>query len=299
MVALLITTNQSQASSTSLSPFAGYLELPGAICPLTPEQQMESRSKFEEMMPTFQHPRCTNCHGGVKPFQANTNHAGGKFDLVMDAEGDVLIEPTFGECQNCHGGLPGWEVPTQDAWFVGKDAVQLCKQMKGQLGDAERWIDHITRDRGKTPFIETGFAGMRGLNQEGIEYYESLFDKLPEPEPPPTSHADLISQAQAWVVAMGGEFKGDDACGCEELNYALKINESLMGQIVEEEATITWDGGSEIIIPIIFMEDGSFIGEATADRRMHMILSAASSCDQTSGVPLTWRVEGRLDPESY
>jgi hypothetical protein len=160
-------------------------------------------------------------------------------------------------------------------------------------------VGHRTRDRGKTAFIETGFAGMRGLNQEGIEYYEALFDKLPQPEPPPTSHADLINQAQAWVDAMGGDFKGDSTCGCEKTSYAIKINESLNGQIVEEEATITWDGDSEVIIPITFKEDGSFTGEATADRRMHMVLTAAIGCDQTSVVPLTWYVEGRLDPENY
>ncbi len=301
MLVLLGFTNrlQAQASPAALSPFAAYIESPGAMCPLTEQQQTDSIAKFSEMMPTFQHPRCLNCHGGVRPFSANTNHAGGKFDLALDADGDILIEKTFGECQNCHGELPGWEVPTSDVWFVDRDAIELCKQMKNELGTAERWMDHIIRDRGKTPFIEAGFTGMRGLNQEGIDYYEALFDKLPVPEPPPGSHATLISMAKAWVDANGGEFKGDESCGCEPQKYAIQINETISTQLVSEEATITWNGNSNVTIPITFKEDGTFTGEVTANRRMHITLQSVISCDQTSVVPVTWRAEGRLDEETY
>lgn len=301
VLALLGFTNrsQAQASLVAVSPFPAYIETVGAICPLTEQQQTDSIVKFSEMMPTFQHPRCANCHGGVRPFSADTDHAGGKFDLVLDADGDVLIEKTFGECQNCHGALPGWEVPTSDVWFVGRDAIELCKQMKGQLGTAERWMDHIIRDRGKTPFIEAGFEGMRGLNQDGIEYYEALFDKPPTPEPPSITHASLIEMAQAWVDATGGEFKGDEACGCEPQKYAIQIDETITSQLVTEEATITWDGNSHVEIPITFKEDGTFTGEVKADRRVHITLQSAISCDQTSTVPVTWQAEGRLDEETY
>ncbi|MAU01577.1 MAG: hypothetical protein CL608_30940 [Anaerolineaceae bacterium] len=269
----------------------------GAICPLSATQQQESIEAFKEMVPTFQHPRCANCHGGGQPFQANTDHAGGKFDLVLDADGSVLTEPTFAECQSCHGGLPGWEIPRSRFSFVGKDAVELCQQMKGELGRADKFIDHIARDLGGTPFIATAFAGMRGLNEDGIDYYEALNDRKPVPEPPPISYADLINQAQAWVDAMGGEFKGDDGCGCEPQKYALQIDESLVAAFVSENARIDWDGQTQVQIPLTFKDDGTFTGEATSSRTMSAVLTAEVGCSGSSTSNVQWQVNGRLDSE--
>ena len=263
------------------------------MCPLSDHQLQELMKAFEKMMPTFQHPRCANCHGGVNPFAANTNHAGGKFDVVLGPEGDLMFDETFGACQGCHGGLKGWQIPSADLSFVGKDAVTLCKQMK--FGDAENFIDHITRDRGKTPFIETGFEGMRGLNQDGIDFYEALNDKKPVPEPPPLSHATLIDQAKAWVDALGGEFKGNEACGCEPQHYALQVDESLVGLFQGQGAKIDWDGSTTVQIPIKFNDDGSFTGEATSQRTMNAKLTSKISCSGSGTSDVTWQVTGKYD----
>lgn len=262
------------------------------MCTISDHQLEDAMKAFEKMMPTFQHPRCANCHGGVNPFQANTDHAGGKFDVVLGPEGDLMYDATFAGCQGCHSGLKGWEVPPADLAFVGKDAVELCKQMK--TGNADDFMDHITRDRGKTPFIETGFTGMRGLGEAGIEYYEALNDKKPTPEPPPGSHSALIDQAKAWVEALGGEFPGDTSCGCEPQQYALQVDESLMGAFQQNGSKLEWKGSSTVQIPIKFNDDGTFTGEATSQRKIDATLTSKISCSGTATPEVKWQVNGKL-----
>lgn len=267
------------------------------ICTVSDERLTKAMTAFEKMMPTFQHPRCANCHGGVQPFAANTNHAGDKFDLVLDSAGDPDYIATFKACEGCHGALKNWEVPDEDDFFVGKDAVELCKQMK-VLGQAEAFIDHIARDRGKTPFIETAFKGMRGLSEEGIDFYEALFDKKPVAEPPAISHAALIDQAKAWVDALGGEFQGDLSCGCEPQHYALKIEESYSADYEVPKARIQWNGGTQVQIPLKFNDDGSFTGEMTSDRNMNVILTSAISCNVNATSKVQWQVNGTFDKDA-
>ncbi len=262
------------------------------MCTVSDHQLEDAMKAFEKMMPTFQHPRCANCHGGVNPFEANTGHAGGKFDVVLGPEGDLMYEETFGACQECHGGLKGWEVPPADLAFVGKDAVELCKQMK--TGSAENFMDHITRDRGKTPFIETAFTGMRGLGEDGIDYYEALNDKKPMPEPPPGSHSALIEQAQAWVDALGGEFPGDNSCGCEPQHYALEVVESVAGSLEQNGTKFDWKGGTTVQIPITLNQDGTFTGEAISQRTIDATLTSKVSCNGTSNSDVRWQVTGKL-----
>ena len=298
LISLSFLTDRSQVSAMDQTEFTNRFGIfDGAICPLSETQQQESIDAFKEMVPTFQHPRCANCHGGVAPFEANTDHAGGKFDLVLDADGSVKVEQTFAECQNCHGGLPGWEIPRSRFSFVDKDAVELCQQMKGELGRAEKFIDHITRDLGGTPFIATAFEGMRGLNEAGIEFYGALNDMKPVPEPPQISHSDLINQAQAWVDAMGGKFKGDNGCGCEPQKYALQIDESILAAFVSDSARIDWDGKTQVQIPLTFKDDGTFTGEATSMRTISAVLTAKVGCSGTATTNVQWQVNGRLDSE--
>lgn len=285
------------ASKASAAPQAGLSMLQDAsrmVCPVSDEKLQRAMAAFEKMMPTFQHPRCANCHGGIRPFEANTDHGGGKFAIELSPEGDVMYDQTFAPCQTCHGGLKNWEVPDAEQNFVGKDAVELCKQMK-VLGQAEDFIDHITRDRGKTPFIETAFEGMRGFNAEGIEFYEALYDKKPVPEPPAISHAGLIDQAKAWVDALGGEFQGDLGCGCEPQQYAIQIDESYTAEFNPPKARFTWDGSSQALIPIRFNDDGTFTGELTSKRTMKATLTSAISCSPTVITDVKWQVTGKLD----
>ena len=295
-VLLLLTFADILRAKAAAQQRPGTQDIDTLMCPLSDHQVEESMKAFEKMMPTFQNPRCANCHGGVNPFSANTDHAGGKFDVVVSREGDLMFDETFGACQGCHGGLKGWQIPTSDLAFVGKDAIELCKQMK--FGDAENFIDHITRDRGKTPFIETGFAGMRGLNQDGIDFYEALNDKKLVPEPPPITQATFIEQAKAWVDANGGEFKGNEACGCEPQRYALQVDESFVGAFQASGAKIDWDGSTTVQIPLKFNDDKTFTGEATSQRTMNAKLTSKLSCTGSGTSDVKWQVDGKIDDEN-
>ncbi len=295
-VAMLLTfTTKTQASP--IVPVPGSLMETDLMCPLSENQLKKSMEAFEKMMPTFQHPRCANCHGGVLPFQANTNHAGGKFDLALDVDGDVLIKDTFEPCQACHSGLKGWEVPTADMAFVGKESIELCKQMKA-MGNSDNFLDHIARDRGRTQFIATAFEGTRALNEAGKEFYEALNDKKLTAEPPTISHAALIEQSKAWVDALGGEFKGDERCGCELQRYALQVDESFTADFQSPEARLQWNGSTTTQIPLKFNDDGTFSGEITSPRQMNVILTSKVSCNQTETSDVKWQVTGKIDSEA-
>lgn len=284
----------SSANAMSQAPLTLHLAGYGAVCPLTEKQVEESLKTFAEMEPTFRHPRCSNCHGGVIPFSADGNHAGGKFDLVLEADGEVDIDNTFSQCQACHSGLPDWKVPPSHVWFVDKDPIELCQEMKS-MGTGAKFINHITHDSGDTPFIATAFAGKRGLSGAGEEFYEALNDTPLRAEPPPVSHATLISQAKAWVEAQGGEFRGDIACGCLEQKYALQVDESLVGSFTADGTRIDWDGSTQVQIPLTFQEDGAFHGAATSTRTVNAALTSQISCSGTTTTTVNWQVEGHLD----
>jgi hypothetical protein len=282
-----VLANTAQAGA-ALQPILQSQEM----CPVSDQQLQEGMKAFEKMMPTFQHPRCLNCHGGVNPFEANSKHAGGKFDIVLAPEGYMMPE-TFGTCQNCHGGLEHWEIPEADTFFVGKNAVELCKQMKF-MGD-ESFLQHIEHDRGKTPFIATAFEGTRALKGAGIEFYEALYDKKLVPEPPPISHATLLEQAKAWVDALGGEFPAEEGCGCEPQQYALQIDESFTAVIQGPKAKLDWNGSSQTIIPLKLNNDGTFTGETTSNRNMNVKLTAVVSCEATDTSEVKWQVSGKRE----
>src|SRR5262245_28655327 len=55
-------------------------------CPLPREKQQAAVDAFAAMVPTFQHPRCVNCHGAVNPFvsESEGHHLGGKISRVME-----------------------------------------------------------------------------------------------------------------------------------------------------------------------------------------------------------------------
>jgi hypothetical protein len=149
------------------------------VCALSDEQQTAAPKFFAVMTPTFQHPRCINCHGRVNPY-TGANHGGGpvKGTLVKGwvEHIDNGLEPvhdavhrafTTHYCGDCHvdssrANEPGtgWRLPASFFFFVGKDSVQLCKQMKQTMSGAQEFIDHITRDATvETPFFEIFFLG--------------------------------------------------------------------------------------------------------------------------------------------
>lgn len=168
-------------------------------------------------------PRCVNCHGGVNPHIAGTGpdpsnanevpsiieHGGG---LISREEPDSRGQPVINsaQCMSCHDGMHPKRNGTPSRWFtappflsfINKDAVTLCKQFKRSTGSAEHFIGHLQDDNGGNAFTKTAFSGNRGI--DGLA-----------PKPPSISHAALIRMGREWIGAMGGQFKGDEGCGCE------------------------------------------------------------------------------------
>ena len=256
------------------------------VCALSDEQEIAALKAFAVMTPTFQHPRCINCHGVVNPYTGE-NHLGGKvrgtfFEETIEHDPGLpgveaphdVVHPSFTKyfCGRCHVDSDrenppgtGWRLPPRSFFFLGKGSIQLCKQMKQTMGNAQQFIDHISRDATvETHFIEISFLGTRGLNKYG-QYYAGLkgdAGKKFEPEPPPISHSTFISQAQAWVDAMGGKFRGDDECGCVPHHYSLSIDmesnqDFTVGSVASHTAM-----SSHADIPLKFKEDGSFEADA-------------------------------------
>jgi len=207
---------------------------------------------FAKMVPTFHHKRCVNCHGGVDPF-TGTNHGGGKVDITED-------QMEQGACGECHNNLPPlrsgktpvWKLPVlPDHSFVNKDAKTLCEMMKKAFNafpsPGTQFEFHILEDNGKTDFQMIAFAGTRGVS-----------DRAPEPIEGITL-GGFFNQAVAWVEAMGGEFKGDERCGCEPLQFAVRVKyiagSNMLGGIVQTVAQM-----GPVDIPIRFRDDGSYEG---------------------------------------
>lgn len=193
-------------------------------CPLPLAKQLKSVSAFAPIHKfVVNEPRCVNCHGGVNPHidepgpdpdapdevPSRVAHGPGAIDrfVVPDAQGRRTMEVT---CNGCHDGMAPRGDGSNSRWFTAppfltfldKDAPTLCKQFKRATGSAEHFVGHLVDDNGGNAFTKTAFAGNRGV--EGLE-----------PIPPSISHAALIRLGREWIDAMGGEFKGDESCGCE------------------------------------------------------------------------------------
>lgn len=248
------------------------------VCRLSQKQQQESIAAFARMVPTFRDARCSNCHGGVNPFAANTIHIGGRigskfkqiteYDEVLNKNIPVVIldeETMFSRCQDCHSGLPGWRLPFAVVWFVNKDTPALCMQMKAQTGDADLFINHLDHEGNPsaTQFIGEAFHGTRGLDANGIATYEQATGKNFGPEPPPLSHDQFVQQGRDWITAMGGKMVDGVSCGCKPHQYALDldIEEGLTRAGVEGAVK----GQAQVRVPIEFTDKGDFVGTGQLD----------------------------------
>ena len=257
---------------------------------------------FAEMVPTFQHPRCINCHGGINPFSGR-GHAGGpqKPKLVSGPYGDEKVY----DCTSCH--VDGWDTPAGVFFFTKKNAVTLCKQMK-DMGDADRFMGHISKDATtRTPFIRIGFLGTRGLNDYGEVISSEKTNKDYQPEPPPISYETFIAQAQAWIDAMGGKFRGDSDCGCVPHHYALVIDmQSFQDDSHPEVGMVAQSkvaGHGEI--PLQFADDGSMTGEgqmtATSSGflQMHPSRSSEVVCNSQGTMKFAYKLKGTVDDKTH
>jgi hypothetical protein len=181
-------------------------------CPLTRSEELNAVEKFKKLLPVLQHPRCLNCHGGVNPFveKEQGGHLGG---AISQAAGFIKQQKT---CQECHSELPGWELPPEDFFFVGKDARQLCMQLKKFNPVPKFLVGHLDNDNGKgPPFTMTAFKGDRALNDMAKDMVEEETHRRFFNQPPPISHDEFVARAQAWVDAMGDGYVVPPDCGCK------------------------------------------------------------------------------------
>ena len=102
--------------------------------------------------------------------------------------------------------------------FVGKDAPTLCKQIRGILHNAKDFMGHIKDDNGGNNFAGTAFNGDRGLDRKMFSEKE-----VPTQKPHILKPA-FMKLGQDWIDAMGGEFKGDQGCGCEPEHFAIQYS---------------------------------------------------------------------------
>jgi hypothetical protein len=222
------------------------------VCPLSDSQTQNSIDAFAKMMPTFHQKRCSNCHGGVDPFANPTNHGGG----TIDASGRAQMDDGF--CNQCHYNLPPNGNGTSPVWklpflpqhsFVNRDALTLCKIMRGLFLRGVDFEFHILDDNGNTNFEGVAFLGTRGVP-----------DVTPEPIQGITL-GQFFNQAEAWVETTGGEFKGDERCGCEKLQFGLQvyyIATIKIGSVVQQVTTM-----GPVTIPIKFDDEGHYEGTGT------------------------------------
>jgi hypothetical protein len=302
-------------AASQLQPFL-QTEADTDICPLSDKQQEDSIQKFSEMMPTFTHPRCINCHGAMNPFAANTNHVGGrigpKFKEIM-VHDDILgkdiklvvpdLEDPDGfskRCQDCHSaftGSRGWTIPPVKVYFVGKDAVQLCKQMKSQFGgELQEFINHLDHD--ELGFIQEAFRGTRGLDDNGQATYLNETGKEFRHESPPTSPEAFVTQGKAWLEAMdyhGAGTRGGLTCGCEPHHYVLKGSADIVWFYTPGTPFLM--GHADLEIPIEFNDDGSFTGETKQDVSFSGTTDVGGTkCSWTMvDTGQIWKAKGNID----
>ena len=201
----------SRAAATFPIPDSTAALRRAPACPLTRGAEKKAVEKFKKLLPVVQHPRCLNCHGGVNPFV--DKRQGGHLGGAIDQSGGFIEQQKT--CQECHSGLPGWELPPEDFFFVGKDARQLCMQFKKFNPVPKFFIGHMDNDNGKgPPFTMTAFKGDRALNDMAKDISEEETHRRFANEPPPISHDEFVTRVKDWVEAMGDGYVVKPDCGC-------------------------------------------------------------------------------------
>lgn len=206
VVLLLVSSSAgwgSGASEAGREPAPTRASAPS--CPLSLPQQEKAIRIFAKMIPTFRHPRCMNCHGGVRPFEepGTGNHP-------VKMQGNEMPDG----CADCHElrtplGHSGWRTAPDRFDFAHQSDGALCAQAKARLRNAGRYVNHFINDNGGTRFIEAAFVGDRALNESAQAMVEAF-----RREPPPGTQGDLIGHAKDYVSALGGELVGSPSCGC-------------------------------------------------------------------------------------
>jgi hypothetical protein len=192
------------AGSGGAAPSRHLTEASPNACSLTSAQKRTAVLAFEAMMPTFRHPRCSNCHGGVNPSVdfSQGGHRGG-----------AVTDPA--SCDDCHSLLPGWRVPGPVLHFTPRSNKELCIFFKQLFPGPGIFVEHIQFEPGSPHFIKQAFEGDKALNTLGEITLLENHGITARREPPPGSHAGLIQQATDWGTAVGRGWTSSPECGCE------------------------------------------------------------------------------------
>lgn len=227
----------------ALSPlFAAHAQTPATAeavaCPLPVPKQVAAVGAFRDMVKTFRHPRCINCHGAFDPLaETHEGHLQARGSGLNPLTDILTVEQRlrFHEgCDSCHDNIPkggtalrptkgdptrsvgGWMMAPKPMQWVGDDDEQLCIKLKRfEPGGGNDFIDHVDRDHGEVQFVQIAFNGDRALG-----------DRLEgPPDPPPGGKAKLVDQARRWVQHMKAEsgWVGDPECGCVTPRIKLRI----------------------------------------------------------------------------
>ena len=79
----------------------------------------------------------------------------------------------------------------------------------------------------------------------------------------------MIRLSRAWVDAMGGRFHGDKSCGCEPLNYSLKLDYETVANINfplltgQYDTNTTGPTGNALEVPLEVNSPNAFTGQGT------------------------------------
>lgn len=258
-------------------------------CPLPVGQQVKAVTAFRRMLPVFRHPRCLNCHGGMDIF--SKRHPGaGALDAALDpAAGPMTTEAReefIGQCQDCHDELPGWTIPHQSVFFVGKGDEELCRQMKALEPTGEKFISHIHDDHGGIQFIAAGFAGDRALGWEGLKQYDL------DSAPPPGTQPELTDKARKWVAAMGGKYVGPPDCGCVMPKIRLEIHHT---EVSETPGGLPSREASEarFQVKLEAVGDNTYAGQHNLNRKITMTLP--KGCTSQAARKERWSLRATID----
>ncbi len=264
----------------------------GPSCPLAIGDQVKAVKAFAEMLPIFRHPRCLNCHGGVDPLSAK--HRG--VDQLDPAISRLTDRQKYEEqCQACHDGLPGWTIPGEPVFFVGKGDEEMCLQMKRFERTADLFVSHIHDDHQGIQFIEAGFAGDRALG-DGLKDYGLVVEK------PPGTHEGLTTMAKNWVAAMGGQYVGSPECGCVMPTIRLEVHHRstyMTNQPSFLSGQVGFEGEADFEVKLALMHaaGGRYRGDTSFVRAMKAQY-AAKDCKGTATQRENWWFNATVDQAS-
>jgi mono/diheme cytochrome c family protein len=196
------------------------------------------------------------------------------------------------QCAACHKNQPApWGLAS--SLWAGKSPEQLCEFIQATM-DPSDFLNHVTEDR--LGFVQTGFAGTRGLTPAGqaILKEQTGRDYVPEPVKAMSASA-FTTAANDWIDALGGRFHKPPSCGCSVQKYRLNV---------KGETDIHVQGGAgssksklDRTMDMAFGKDGTFSGPAlttpvTISNKMN---AGGTACTLDMILDQTLKINGRVD----